>query len=133
LAVFGITIALYDVPSLPSPPPPPPPSHLYHAILPRNRCARLTTACIQSIGLSYALVTADLFHIFLKLFIGSLRPNFYDVCQPVPSLPGAGYRGTYFTPAICTTTDTHALNYAMMSFPSGHSTAAFASSVFLAL
>jgi membrane-associated phospholipid phosphatase len=84
-------------------------------------------------GLSYALVTADLFHIFLKLFIGGLRPNFYDVCQPVPSLPGAGFHGTYFTPAICTTTDTHALNYAMMSFPSGHSTAAFASSVFLAL
>ncbi|KAF2649818.1 hypothetical protein K491DRAFT_170521 [Lophiostoma macrostomum CBS 122681] len=86
-------------------------------------------------GLSYALVTADLFHVFIKLFIGGLRPHFYEVCKPLAParIAGSGYQNTYFTPAICTTTNTRALNYAMMSFPSGHATAAFASMIFLAL
>ncbi|KAF2194830.1 acid phosphatase/Vanadium-dependent haloperoxidase, partial [Zopfia rhizophila CBS 207.26] len=85
-------------------------------------------------GLSYALVTSSLFQVFVKWIIGGLRPHFYEVCKPGihPYLLGQGYRGIYNTRSICTG-DKREIDMALMSFPSGHSSAAFAGFIFLAL
>ncbi|KAH6644607.1 phosphatidic acid phosphatase type 2/haloperoxidase [Boeremia exigua] len=66
-------------------------------------------------GLGYALATATLFQSFIKWFVGGLRPHFLD-----------------YTAAVCTG-DAKAVKEAQMSFPSGHSSAAFAGFGFLAL
>jgi membrane-associated phospholipid phosphatase len=87
-------------------------------------------------GLGFALCTADIFQLLLKLLIGGPRPNFFSVCQPSTILPGAaglGYKSMYYTRNICTNPDKRAVSDALMSFPSGHSTAAFAGFTFLAL
>ncbi|KAF2621700.1 PAP2-domain-containing protein [Macroventuria anomochaeta] len=78
-------------------------------------------------GLGYALATATLFQSFIKWFIGGLRPHFLSICLPsIPQpLPGLG-------PTVCTG-DPHLVREAQMSFPSGHSSAAFAGFGFLAL
>ncbi|KAF2997845.1 hypothetical protein E8E13_002048 [Curvularia kusanoi] len=77
-------------------------------------------------GLGYALATATLFQSFIKWFIGGLRPHFLVVCAPrIPSVPLA-------PDAICTG-DPSAVKEAQMSFPSGHSAAAFAGFGFLAI
>ncbi|KAF1927104.1 PAP2-domain-containing protein [Didymella exigua CBS 183.55] len=70
-------------------------------------------------GLGYALATATLFQSFIKWFIGGLRPHFLAVCVPLnpPPLPALGAK----------------VKEAQMSFPSGHSSAAFAGFGFLAL
>lgn len=96
------------------------------------------------IGLLYSLITAAVFQVFLKWLIGGLRPHFLDVCKPDISLasnaPGvkgagynaAGYSGIYYTSEICTG-DQNEINDSLESFPSGHSTAAFAGFVYLYL
>ncbi|KAG0278810.1 hypothetical protein BGZ96_002239 [Linnemannia gamsii] len=85
------------------------------------------------IGLLYSLISAAVFQVFLKWLIGGLRPHFLEVCQPNTSLAkGNGFQQLYFTREICTGDDSQ-INDSLESFPSGHSTAAFAGFVFLYL
>ncbi|ROW15818.1 hypothetical protein VPNG_02496 [Cytospora leucostoma] len=96
------------------------------------------------IGLLYALITAAVFQVFLKWLIGGLRPHFLAVCQPDVSLAsnaagavGAGYNAAgfkqiYYTREICTG-DRDTIDDSLESFPSGHTTAAFAGFVYLYL
>jgi diacylglycerol diphosphate phosphatase/phosphatidate phosphatase len=86
-------------------------------------------------GLGYALAATTLFQCILKILIGGLRPHFLAVCQPpqIPAFPGRGYGGIWRTPANVCTGDPKHIREAQMSFPSGHSAAAFAGFGFLAL
>lgn len=87
------------------------------------------------IGLLYSLITAAVFQVFLKWLISGLRPHFLAVCKPM--LPdgiatGTGYRQIMYDSSICTG-DRAEIDDALESFPSGHSTAAFAGFIFLYL
>jgi diacylglycerol diphosphate phosphatase / phosphatidate phosphatase len=96
------------------------------------------------IGLLYSLITAAVFQVFLKWLIGGLRPHFLTVCQPDVSLarnnPGdagspyspSGFTNIYYTREICTG-DINEIDDSLESFPSGHTTAAFAGFVYLYL
>ncbi|KAG5981218.1 hypothetical protein E4U55_003177 [Claviceps digitariae] len=91
------------------------------------------------LGLLYALITAAVFQVFLKWLIGGLRPHFLEVCKPdvqrakaLAGLNAKGYQQLYFTPDICTG-DRKEINDSLESFPSGHTTAAFAGFVYLYL
>jgi diacylglycerol diphosphate phosphatase/phosphatidate phosphatase len=93
----------------------------------------------QLIGLGYALSTSTLFQSFIKIFIGGLRPHFLTICNPInpPSFPGKLTLPTnglnfYTASQVCTGSDKK-VKEAQMSFPSGHSCAAFAGFGFLAL
>ncbi|WYZ38228.1 hypothetical protein EsH8_III_000142 [Colletotrichum jinshuiense] len=90
------------------------------------------------IGLLYSLICAAVFQVFIKFLIGGLRPHFLEACQPdlsrVTSSQGgiartgysaAGYQSLYVTQEVCTG-DPKEINDALESFPSGHTTAAFA-------
>ncbi|KAL8414451.1 hypothetical protein RB594_005620 [Gaeumannomyces avenae] len=84
-------------------------------------------------GLFYSLIPAAVFQVFIKWLIGGLRPHFLDVCKPEPALQqGNGFHELYYTREICTG-DEKQINDALESFPSGHTTAAFAGFVFLYL
>ncbi|KAI3338562.1 PAP2 superfamily-domain-containing protein [Ustulina deusta] len=95
------------------------------------------------LGFCYALLTSAAFQSTVKAFVGGLRPNFYDVCQPdseharnngnKSGLNGIGFRGDMWTKDVCTTTDDTKLRNAMQSFPSGHSTTMVAAMVYLCL
>ena len=92
------------------------------------------------LGLLYSLITAAVFQVWIKWLIGGLRPHFLAVCQPDVSLAAtsrsqydaAGFRQLYYTREICTG-DRREINDSLESFPSGHSTAAFAGFVYLFL
>ncbi|KAI6265698.1 hypothetical protein MCOR23_005099 [Pyricularia oryzae] len=93
------------------------------------------------IGLLNALVLSTFCQILLKWLIGGLRPNFYDTCKPDLSLAasrnesgteGIGYGGIMYTTKICTG-DKKDIDNALESWPSGHTTAAFAGFVYLSL
>ena len=92
------------------------------------------------LGLLYSLITAAVFQVWVKWLIGGLRPHFLDVCRPDVSLAAesksqydaAGFRQLYYTKEICTG-DRKEINDSLESFPSGHSTAAFAGFVYLFL
>lgn len=87
------------------------------------------------IGLLYSLISAAVFQVFLKWLIGGLRPHFLAVCKPqIPeeTETGTGYKQIMFTDAICTG-DRDQIDDSLESFPSGHSTAAFAGFIFLSL
>ncbi|KNC98086.1 uncharacterized protein SPPG_06497 [Spizellomyces punctatus DAOM BR117] len=85
-------------------------------------------------GLIMSLVTAAVFQVFLKWLIGGLRPHFYAVCKPRidPALAnaGQGFDGIMVDRSVCTGDDKE-INDSLESFPSGHSTAAFAGFLFL--
>lgn len=94
-------------------------------------------------GVLYALSNATVFQVIIKWLIGGLRPHFLDVCKPDLSLAetlakdkapynAAGFTSMYYTREICTG-DPQLINDALSSFPSGHTTAAFAGFVFLSL
>ncbi|KAF2259905.1 PAP2-domain-containing protein, partial [Lojkania enalia] len=83
-------------------------------------------------GLGYALSASTLFQSFMKLFIGGLRPHFLSVCDPILPSPGRGFGSLFYDRDICTGEDRH-IREALMSFPSGHSSAAFAGFGFLVL
>lgn len=92
------------------------------------------------IGLLYSLIGAAVFQVFLKFLIGGLRPHFLAVCKPDISLASqgnsaynaVGFNQIYYTREICTG-DPKEINDSLESFPSGHSTAAFAGFVYLYL
>ncbi|KAH8592337.1 putative lipid phosphate phosphatase 1 [Bisporella sp. PMI_857] len=90
-----------------------------------------------TIGLLYSLITAAVFQVFLKWLIGGLRPHFLTVCKPsIPEITaqetGNGLRQIMYDRKICTG-DESEINDSLESFPSGHSTAAFAGFIFLAI
>ncbi|EKD18783.1 PAP2 superfamily protein [Drepanopeziza brunnea f. sp. 'multigermtubi' MB_m1] len=89
-----------------------------------------------TIGLLYSLITAAVFQVFLKWLIGGLRPHFLAVCKPnitlVDQETGNGFRQIMYDRTICTG-DESEIDDSLESFPSGHSTAAFAGFVFLYL
>ncbi|KAE8448275.1 hypothetical protein EG329_009706 [Mollisiaceae sp. DMI_Dod_QoI] len=89
------------------------------------------------IGVLYSLITAAVFQVFLKWLIGGLRPHFLTVCKPdLPAITaqetGKGLRQIMYDRTICTG-DQDEIDDSLESFPSGHSTAAFAGFVFLYL
>lgn len=73
---------------------------------------------------------------WLKWLIGGLRPHFLAACQPniqpgaAPS--GNGFASIMYDRSVCTG-DTKTINDSLESFPSGHSTAAWAGLLYLAL
>ncbi|KAI0403495.1 PAP2 superfamily-domain-containing protein [Xylaria palmicola] len=95
------------------------------------------------LGFLYALLTSAAFQATTKAFIGGLRPNFYDVCQPDitrgrdggnrSGLNGIGFRGDMWTRDVCTNADAVRVRDAMQGFPSGHSTTMVAAMVYLSL
>jgi len=79
------------------------------------------------------LVAASWFQVICKVLIGGLRPNFLAVCQPdLTKAEGQGYYGVYYDYTVCTG-DKASVYDALESFPSGHSTAAFAGNIFISL
>jgi membrane-associated phospholipid phosphatase len=89
------------------------------------------------IGLFYSLITAAVFQVFLKWLIGGLRPHFLTICKPdIPAITaqetGNGLRQIMYDRTVCTG-DQNQIDDSLESFPSGHSTAAFAGFVFLYL
>jgi diacylglycerol diphosphate phosphatase/phosphatidate phosphatase len=89
------------------------------------------------IGLLYSLITAAVFQVFLKWLIGGLRPHFLAVCKPDAARmalgnTGNGLKQIMYDRTICTG-DKKQIDDSLESFPSGHSTAAFAGFVFLSL
>jgi diacylglycerol diphosphate phosphatase / phosphatidate phosphatase len=84
------------------------------------------------IGLIYSLETAAVFQVFLKWLIGGLRPHFLDVCKPNVTAPGNGFMSIMYDRSVCTG-DGAVIDDSLESFPSGHTTAAFAGFVFLYL
>lgn len=89
------------------------------------------------IGLLYSLISAAVFQVFLKWLIGGLRPHFLTVCKPnIPPVTAeemsTGLRQIMYDRTICTG-DRNEIDDSLESFPSGHSTAAFAGFVFLYL
>jgi len=96
------------------------------------------------LGTLYAVVIGTLFQVIIKQLIGGFRPYFLDVCQPdisrvlsgqnnATGLNAVGFHHIMYSVDVCTNPDEGALKNAMTSFPSGHSTAAFAGFVFLFL
>ncbi|KAI7282394.1 hypothetical protein KC345_g3574 [Hortaea werneckii] len=88
------------------------------------------------VGLLYSLITAAVFQVFLKWLIGGLRPHFLAVCKPqIPEnsrLRGNGFDGIMYDRSVCTG-DQNEIDDSLESFPSGHTTAAFAGFVYLSL
>ncbi|KAI1461060.1 acid phosphatase/Vanadium-dependent haloperoxidase [Annulohypoxylon moriforme] len=90
-------------------------------------------------GFIYALETSSAFQVMIKWLIGGLRPSFYTICQPDPSLAAnttlnaIGYRHYMYTSQICTNGQGRPLWNAMQSFPSGHSTTICAAAVYIFL
>jgi len=89
-----------------------------------------------TLGLLKSLITAAVFQVWLKWLIGGLRPHFLAACQPniqpgaAPS--GNGFASIMYDRSVCTG-DTKTINDSLESFPSGHSTAAWAGLLYLAL
>lgn len=89
------------------------------------------------VGTIYSILGATLFQVICKWLIGGLRPHFLDVCfpnghgAPRPGT-GDGYLNNFYRPDLCTGNKKD-INDSLESFPSGHTTAAFAGFVFLSL
>uniref|UniRef100_A0A914P7T1 Uncharacterized protein n=2 Tax=Panagrolaimus davidi TaxID=227884 RepID=A0A914P7T1_9BILA len=73
-------------------------------------------------GITYSLINAAAFQVFIKWLIGGLRPHFLDVCKPDPAKinfgDGVGYKRMFFTKAVCTG-DESEINDSLESMPSG--------------
>jgi len=79
------------------------------------------------------LLAASWFQVICKIMIGGFRPNFFEVCKPdISQKEGSGYWKVYYDHTICTGDQT-LVNDALESFPSGHSTVAFAGNLFVSL
>ncbi|KAL6354814.1 hypothetical protein LRP88_12169 [Fusarium phalaenopsidis] len=93
-------------------------------------------------GTTWSVILASLFQVTLKQLVGGFRPYFLDVCMPDTSLAsernasglnGVGFHKVMYTTEICTQPDKSKIQNAITSFPSGHTTAAFAGFGFLFL
>lgn len=90
-----------------------------------------------TIGLIYTLISGSCFQVIIKALIGGFRPHFLSVCDPDPAIiaeagAGLGYHSAYFDSTICRG-DPAKIKNARISFPSGHTEAAFAGFGFLYL
>ncbi|KAL0937026.1 PAP2 superfamily protein [Colletotrichum truncatum] len=94
------------------------------------------------IGVLFSLILGSLIQVVVKQLIGGFRPYFLEVCMPdisraassnTTGLNAVGFRQIMYSVDVCTQPDKDMLKNAMTSFPSGHSTAAFAGLVFLFL
>lgn len=65
----------------------------------------------------------------IKNAVGRPRPDLIDRCKPAPGTP----KDQLVTIGVCTVTDHHTLHDGWRSFPSGHSSFAFAGLGFLSL
>jgi diacylglycerol diphosphate phosphatase/phosphatidate phosphatase len=81
-------------------------------------------------ALGYALSTSTLFINLIKIFVGGFRPHFLAICDPIVIV---GSPPKFFTAEEICTGNPKLIREALMSFPSGHATAAFAGFVFLSL
>ncbi|KAJ7694107.1 phosphatidic acid phosphatase type 2/haloperoxidase [Mycena rosella] len=96
----------------------------------------LDDLCTTTLGLLKSLITAAVFQVWLKWLIGGLRPHFLAACQPsiqpgaAPS--GNGFASIMYDRSVCTGNPKE-INDSLESFPSGHSTAAWAGLLYLAL
>ncbi|KXH52044.1 PAP2 superfamily protein [Colletotrichum simmondsii] len=94
------------------------------------------------IGLIFSISLATLIQVIIKQLIGGFRPYFLAVCMPditraasnnATGLNAVGFQQIMYSVNVCTQPDHDKLKNAMTSFPSGHSTAAFAGYVYLFL
>ena len=98
----------------------------------------ITAAVLQvpGFGISPSSPPNSIPQVWVKWLIGGFRPHFYAVCMPnVAQLSppsGTQFANYMYDRSVCTG-DKKKINDALKSFPSGHSTAAFAGLVFLAL
>ncbi|KAM9981245.1 hypothetical protein ACTFIY_003559 [Dictyostelium cf. discoideum] len=89
------------------------------------------------LGLAQSLALTLLLTGSFKCFIGGLRPNFLEVCDPTPASiaagnPPVGFGKIYYDRSICSADDS-IVNDALSAYPSGHSSITAASFGFLAL
>jgi len=85
------------------------------------------------LGLMTSMVASSWFQVICKILIGGLRPNFLQICQPdISKAQGQGYYGLYYDHSICTGPIKEVYD-ALESFPSGHSSAAFAGLLYVSL
>ncbi|KAK2034866.1 PAP2 superfamily protein [Colletotrichum zoysiae] len=94
------------------------------------------------IGVIFSVTLGTLIQVVTKQLIGGFRPYFLAVCMPdisrattnnMTGLNAVGFEQVMYSVDVCTQTDSNKLKNAMTSFPSGHSTAAFAGYVYLFL
>ena len=95
-------------------------------ILP-NRSAHKTHVVL--LGLCLSLLTTSFLTDIFKNAIGRPRPDLIARCKPDPSTP----HNTLVTIAVCTEADGHLLQDGWRSYPSGHSSFAFAGLGWLSL
>lgn len=79
----------------------------------------------------YGTLVNLLFTLFIKIYVGQLRPHFLAVCKPNMSLINCS--DGYITNYVCTGTDEAAIERARRSFPSAHSSGTMYGMLFLAL
>lgn len=79
----------------------------------------------------YGTLVNLLFTLFVKIYVGQLRPHFLAVCKPNMSLINCS--DGYITNYECTGTDFEAIERARRSFPSAHSSGTMYGMMFLAL
>lgn len=98
----------------------------------------VNNACM---GTVISVMTGCVIQIIIKLVVVGLRPHFLTVCNPMsPSEalaagvhPKGGFGGLFYTVDVCREKDAKKLANAMQSFPSGHSSAAWAGLFYCAL
>lgn len=100
---------------------------LLASLVPSNRSAHLTHVLL--LGLTISILTTSLLTDIFKNAIGRPRPDLLARCKPDKSTPPA----TLVTISVCTETSPHLLQDGWRSYPSGHSSFAFAGLGWLAL
>lgn len=102
------------------------------------RCGSFWNVNNGCMGVIYSVMTGATLQVIIKLVIGGLRPHFLAVCDPQTSnKTGTGFNGVYYDITVCRDYNTphrrDEIANAMQSFPSGHSTAAWAGLFYLSI
>ncbi|KAH8816025.1 phosphatidic acid phosphatase type 2/haloperoxidase [Xylogone sp. PMI_703] len=84
---------------------------------------------VTILGLAISLIMTSLLTNIIKNAVGRPRPDLISRCKPAVDTPP----NTLVTISVCTETDKHRLQDGWRSFPSGHSSFAFAGLGFLSL